>query len=276
MALMMFALAGCSGLGDAKSALSAGDKDKAFEIAQGFLKDGNPEVRIEAAQVVGMTGGERAAKALYPLLDDEEPTVGAAAGAAIGDTGFIPAGLVLTQKTPKARGETFEGIATGFGKLGSEAMRPLVVAFDATKVEGDWKAYRAMMLQIGPSVATAITESFKRSTAQENQEKFKILVELRSPKVARFLIDQIGDEEVAVMIVKGLVELGSIAVDPAVDKLKEYQGDETKIVQKALLCDALGDIKSKKAIPILEQMAKEPSDRVRAAADHALTKVRGF
>ena len=114
-------------------------------------------------------------------------------------------------------------------------MDSLVAAFDSSPPESDWKAYRAMLLQIGPTVSKAIVRSFKGKTPNDNEEKIKVLVELRSPSVPALLITMIGDPEVADMVVRGLVSLGSMSVDPAVAELEKYRGSEEGAIVKELL-----------------------------------------
>ena len=177
---------------------------------------------------------------------------------------------------PRAKGPVFDALAKTFRKLGEGAIDSLVSAFNAQDSGPSWKAYRDMLLQTGPVVSKSIAKSFKGKTPAENEEKLKVLVELRSPSVPAFLIEMLGDPEVSDMVVRSLVQFGSMSVDPAIAELTKYEGSEKDAVIKELLCRALGDIKSRRAVPILEKMAKDPSDLVRGAADMALQKVRGF
>jgi len=273
---LMLMLSGCSNLEDAEGLYRQGNNDKAFDVAAGFLSDGDPKVRAQAATLVGKIGGERAAKALLPLLKDEEESVVIAGIKGIGKAGYAPIGETLTHQVPVVHGAVFDALAKAFGQLGTQAIDPLVAALDSGASDADTAGYRAMLVQIGSPVAKSIAGSFKGKTAEENQVKLAILVEIRSPAVPRLLIELIDDPEVAQMVVRSLVQLGSMSVDPAVSKLTKLKGSDGDSIVKELLCRALGDIKSRRAVPILEAMAKDNSDLVRAAADGALVKVRGF
>lgn len=274
--LFGLALSGCSSLKDAQDLYRQGNKDKALDIAIGFLGNGKPEVRMEAAQLVGQIGGDRAGKALLPLMRDEVADVAVEGIKALGKTGYVTAGEPMTEFTPKAQGKVFDALAGAFRNLGTAAIVPLVKAFDSAPPEADWKAYRAMLIQTGPVVSTAIAQSFKGKSPLDNEEKLNVLVELRSPTVPTLLVEMLGDPEVADMVVKGLIKRGSLSVAPAVAELQKYQGSDQGATIKEKLCYALGEIKSRRAVPILEQMAKDSNDLVRAAADSALTKARGF
>ena len=249
--LLLIVMAGCtSSLSDAKDALQKGDKEKALNIAIDNLSSGNEDTRIEAANLIGEIGGERGGMALVPLFRDKEPRVVAAALKAVGKTGSAGAGAGLADLVANAQSETFDLIAAAFRGIGPGAIDHLVTAYDQA---GNKKAFRAMLLQVGPTVAPSLAKSLAGKSALENEEKFAIMVELKSPKVGELLV-----------------------VDAAIAGLTERADSPEKAKGKELLCRALGDIKSKRAIPALEKAAKDQDDLVRAAADRALTKVRGF
>ena len=272
--LLLIVMAGCtSSLSDAKDALQKGDKEKALNIAIDNLSSGNEDTRIEAANLIGEIGGERGGMALVPLFRDKEPRVVAAALKAVGKTGSAGAGAGLADLVANAQSETFDLIAAAFRGIGPGAIDHLVTAYDQA---GNKKAFRAMLLQVGPTVAPSLAKSLAGKSALENEEKFAIMVELKSPKVGELLVGQIDDPEVGEMVAEGLVKLGGLAVDAAIAGLTERADSPEKAKGKELLCRALGDIKSKRAIPALEKAAKDQDDLVRAAADRALTKVRGF
>jgi len=273
---LLVMLSGCVSLEDADGLYRQGNNDKALDVAIEFLADSDPLVRVQAANLVGKIGGERAALALVPLLKDTEQPVVLAGIKAMGQTGFGPIGEVLAEQVPGAHGPVFDALAKAFNKLGTVGIDFLVAAYDGGSSDVDTKAYRAMLIQIGPGVSVSIANSFKGRSAEANESKLAILVELRSPSVPALLIDMIADPEVAQMVVRSLIQLGSMSVDPAIRKLTELKDSDEGALVKELLCRALGDIKSRRAIPILEAMAKDSSDLVRATADGALVKVRGF
>lgn len=215
-------LSGCSTVQDARGMLNKGDKEGALKAAVPFLEDGDPMIRIEAAKLVADIGLMKGGQHLMPLLKDEEAEVKETGIVSLGELGYDPAGADFTKMTLKAQGSEFGALAKGFRGLSPKGMAPLVKAFEKASMESkDETTYRAMLLEIGPNITGAMSESLAGKSAFENTKKIKVLVALKTPKVALILVDYVGDLEVGEQVTDGLVEMGSLSVTPALARLQK-------------------------------------------------------
>jgi len=271
-----FFLAGCSSLDKANALLREGKNDEALAMAIGYLSDGDPQVRIQAIKLVARIGGEKAGEALMPLLNDENADAKIEAIKAIGIVGYQPAAKQLIEMMIPAKGLLFETIAGTISRLGTPAIDIIVSRMDLAATQAEKDQFRKFLVAIGPQVAEAVAKSMKGKSAFENEEKFQILIALKNPKTSYLLVQQIDDVEVGHLVEEGLVKLGSMSEKPVMEELQNRISDTQNKAGKEALIKVLGDLKAKMAIPLLEQLSKDPSDLVRAAADHALTKIRGF
>jgi len=103
-----------------------------------------------------------------------------------------------------------------------------------------------------------------------------LLIALKSSEAASRLLESIENDQMGEMIVQGLTKIGKRAADPVIAKLKDIANETGQIKLKERLITILGNIKSKKAIDLLEKLTKDGSEGVRNAADFALKKIRGF
>ena len=109
----------------------------------------------------------------------------------------------------------------------------------------------------------------------ENQGNFEILISIRNPKVASMLIPYIEDEAVAHLVVEGLTQLGSLAIDPVIQKLQAAAKSPNAVLKERLV-KVLGQLKDPRATVLLETLAQDESELVRIAVERALFQIRGF
>ena len=283
--LLLVALAflamGCSkSLGDARTLESQGKLGEALTISLDHLEEDEAPVRIEALRIssrIGMKMGKpqstKAGKKTVPLLQDVNKEVQVEAIKAVGRLQYLPAAPGLLNRLPVDGPQEEQAIASAFESMGTPAIKEVV-----TRLENgpNKPAVRNLLLKIGPVIAPALVKSMGRKSAAQNKDKFAILIELQSKQVPALIVPYVDDIELADMIKKGLVQLGAASVNPIIQALQTRKGQPDKSTGNQLLMDALGDIKSKKAIPMLETMAGDSDVLIRSAAENALVKIRGF
>ncbi|MBF0238486.1 MAG: HEAT repeat domain-containing protein [SAR324 cluster bacterium] len=273
---LVMALAACSSLDKAEQLYQQGEKDKATDIAIGFLDSSDKGERTRAADLLGKIGGDKAGKALTEKIDDPDPEVQATIIVNVGKTGYTPASAKLVKMVPDARGEIFEAVGKAIRQLGDPAISLLVEDFHAPSKKASQEQIKKMLVYIGPGVTESIARSMKNKSYFENKANFDILIEIRNPAVASMMLPYIEDEEVAHLVVEGLTKLGSMAVDPVMEKLRIVSQASGNAALKERLVKVLGQIKDPRATTILEPMSQDESDLVRQAVDRALYQIRGF
>lgn len=272
----IFILTGCSSLDKARSLHNQGKDQEALKMAASYLEDDDPSVRTEAVKLIGNIGGNQAADLLMPMLDDEDRGVKTETVRQIGKNKFEKAARKLVAMSIAENGELYEEIISAIRKIGAPANDYLVKRYNQTGSSSEKKAYKRVMLEVGPSVAAAIAKSMAGKSFFENRSNYQLLIEFQNPGVANWMLDEIENEEVADLVVEGLVKLGNKAIRPVINKLRPLVNQEGYIDLKERLIKTLGDLKAKKAISLLEQFAKSNNERVANAAEFSLKKIRGF
>ncbi len=273
---LFLTLSGCSSLNDARTLHNQGKDDEALKMAAKYLDDGNDQsVRLDAIKLVGDIGGNKAGKLLMPLLDDEDETVKNASIKTIGNIKYIPASKKLVAMSLNAQDETFEEVAAAIRKIGTHAIEKLVKRYG--KAHGSYNnSCKKMMFEVGPSVAEAVAKTLAGKSYFGNQANFELLIAFQNPLVASWMLKDIENEEIADMIVEGLIKLGKKSVIPIMRKLKTYAGKPGNSVVKERLVRALGELKDQRTIPMLEKMTRDDNESVANASEFALRKIRGF
>ncbi len=273
----IFLTSGCSSINKARSLYQKGETAKALDMAQDLLDDGNDEnIRLDAIALLVEIGGDRAGRILVQVLDDESVTVKNAAIKAIGKIGFAPASEKLLTIGMTSRGDTFEAAAGAIREIGPPAIDLLVKKFSASDSSGEQQRYKTLILAVGPSVASGIAKNLAGKTYFENRTNFELLIAFKSPEVAKWLLKEIGNDEIAENVIEGLVKLGSRAVAPVTKHLKSLQNDNDSVTVRIRLITVLGQLKARQATGVLEELTQDNSNRVREAADLALKRIRGF
>lgn len=273
---LFLTLSGCSSLNDARTLHNQGKDDEALKMAAKYLDDGNGQgVRLDAIKLVGDIGGDEAGKLLMPLLDDEDETVKNASIKAIGIIKYVPASKKLVEMSLTAQDETFEEIAAAIRNIGTPAIEELVKKYG--KAQGTQKnIYKKLMFEVGPSVAEEVAKTLAGKSFFGNQANFELLIAFQNPLVASWMLKEIENEEIADMIVEGLIKLGTKSVIPVMEKLQTYAGKSGDAVVKERLVRTLGELKDQRTIPLLEQMTRDDNESVSNASEFALRKIRGF
>ncbi len=275
--VLIFLLSGCASLDKARSLHQAGKDAEALEMAQKYLDDGEDTgVRIAAANLIGKIGGNRAGEILMPVLDDAVIPVKNAAIRNIGVIKYSPASEKLIDIAIDAKGETIEELGKAIRKIGTPATDLLAKKYSSSGNSGNREKYKELILEVGPSMTENIIKNLAGKSYFENRANFEILIAFRSSKVAFWLLNDIDNEEVGEMISEGLMKLGSLAVNDVIAELEKRKKRPRDVTAKERLIKVLGGIKSRKAAPILEELTKDDSNRVRDAADFALKQIRGF
>lgn len=272
----LFLMAGCASLEKARTLHSQGKDSEALKMAAGYLKDGDPAVRLEAVNLIGEIGGEEAGRLLMPVMDDKDTEVKNTAIRHIGKLKYSKAASKLVEMSIKTEGDTFEEVATAIRSIGEPAIELLVKRYNNAGSASEKNAYKKAMFEVGPSVAAGIAKSLKGKSFFENKANFELLVEFKNPMVSEWLLDEIENEEVANLVVEALVKLGNNAILPVTNRLQSMAGRDGFVETKERLIKALGDLKAKQAVPLLEQMTKDKNERVSNAAEFSLRKIRGF
>ena len=272
---LIFLFSGCASLQKAKELKREGKEREALAMAEEFLADDDPKVRIQAVKLIGSIDNPRSGELLEPILDDLESSVKNVAIKNIAFLNYTPAGDKLVSMVSRAKGETFDELAAAFRKMGPPTTDILIRKFDAPS--NDNRAlFVSMFKAIGPKIADSLATSLEGRTAFENRAKFDILVALRSPRVSGILVGYVDDEGVGELVVEGLTKLGSMSALPAITELRRRMGKVEKQAGKERLIRVLGRIKDKRAIEILEKLTQDSSDQIRSAAEHSLLQIRGF
>lgn len=274
---IMLIVGGCASLDKARSLHRQGETEKALDMARELLDDGKDvKTRLGAIDLLEQIGGDRAGDILMPVLDDEVVAVKNAAITAIGRIGYAPAAKKLLQIGLTSQGQTYKAAAGAIRDLGPPAIDLLVERYSESADESEKERYQSLMLEVGPSVASGIAKNLAGKSYFENRTNFELLIAFKSPAVAEWLLKEIDNNEVAENVMEGLVKLGSRAIDPVMEKLKNMTTDGDSVTVRVRLITVLGQLKARRAVNLLEELTRDNHDRVRDAADLALRRIRGF
>lgn len=273
---LIFLSIGCSSLEQAEQLHQKGENEKALQMALHYLDSGSAEEQVHAIRLLVQIGTPMVGEKIAFKLNHTHPDVQLAAITAVGKLAYKPASPTLVLLIPNADSAMAEELARAIRLIGPPAIDLVVESFDNPSLTKDRMAYKKMLISVGPSVATSVARLLRGKTFFQGRDAFEILVAVRSPQVAENLLEFVGDDEVAAMVVDALSQLGSVAVDPILRKLKTVAEDRDGFEIQERLIDALGQIKDQRAVPTLEALSKSKSPLVRTAVDHALFKIRGF
>lgn len=274
---MPFLFSGCSSLQNAKTLNTQGDKQGAIEMAQEYLdEDEDENVRLEAVKLIGEIGGKAAGEVLMPVLNDKNVTVKKAAIKTIGKLKYKPASDQLILIAISSNDDVFDDAAKAIGNIGTPATQLLLNKYSSSTSDSKKTQYKRVIIKVGPEMIPAIVKKMSTNSFFENRGYFNLLIALKSSKAASRLLESIDNDKMGEMVVEGLTEIGKRAADPVIAKLKNIADEAGRMKLKERLISILGNIKSKKAIDLLEKLTKDESERVRNAADFALKKIRGF
>lgn len=273
--LLFFTLISCSSLKDAEKLNNEGKKDEAIEVVEPYLKSGDPKERKKALKILGDIGGEKAGALAATLLKDPNKDVQIQSLKSVGKIKYSPASETLVDLVGYVNGEVAEALAKSIASVGKIAADLLVRNFGSNKADNE--RYKKMLISVGPVVTNSIVESLEGKSFFENRYNFEVLVALKNPGVAKLMVPYLEKDEVAYLVVDGLTNLGSLAVDPVIEFLKlKMKDNETadKVMEK--LVKILGNLKDQRAIPILDKLEKTTNERISVAVDEAIKKIRGF
>ena len=274
--VLMFIISGCTSLDKARSLHQKGQDEAALDMAEELLEEDEPGIRLGAVKLIGDIGGDRAGQILMLLLKDKMSEVKIAAIVNIGRIKYKIASGTLIDMALVSSGDEYEALAGAVRNIGEPTIDLLVKRYNRAAVGIDQDKYRGFIMEVGPAVASGITKTLARKSFFENQKNYELLIAFKSPEVASLMLKEIENNEVAEMVVEGLVKLGSRAFNPVLEKLDHYTGNPGNVLVKERLITVLGNLKNKAAVPILEQLTRDDNERVRNAADFALKKIRGF
>jgi len=274
--LFAFMVSGCASLDDARKLNNEGKKEEALDKAAEFLSSDDPKERIEAINLIGKIGGNRAGGLIVPRLQDEDRKVQIAAIKNVGILKHVPASEELVSMSLNATGETLEELGKAIRNIGDPAINLLIDKYASSVTNAnDKEVYKKLIIFVGPAVTTKISSLLKGKSYFENKSTFDILVALRNPNVAKKLVPELANDEIAHMVIEALTKLGSLAVDAVIDDLTEKQQKGNPVVIERLV-KTLGNLKAQRGVHILEKLTKHNSERVRAAATFSLSQIRGF
>ena len=274
--VIAFLITGCASLDKARSLHQEGRDEAALDMAEDLLEKDELDIRLGAVQLIGDVGGDRGGQILMSLLTDEMLEVKIAAIKNLGRIKYEKASATLIDMALESSGDEYEVLAGAVRNIGDPAIDLLVKRYNRTEADVEQGKYRRFIMEVGPAVASGITKTLAGKSFFENRKNFELLIAFKNPEVASWMLKEIENNEVADMVVEGLVKLGNRAFNPVFDKLDEYVGKPGNALVKERLITVLGNLKNQKAASLLELFSRDDSERVRDAADFALKKIRGF
>jgi HEAT repeat protein/S1-C subfamily serine protease len=250
------------------------------------LKDPSVAVRKACVGAIGKMGpeGGPAAKPLGELLSDPELEIRRVAALALGEIGVpakeaVPAlAKALKDKDTEVRMQAAKALA----KMRSESVAAMKEIGDSLGREPNIEvkmAVLAILEPLGPDAKEAVPALIQAITNDRNSEIRRRSVALLrtmgagAKAAAPTLVTLLGAPELGTFAEEALVAIGTDAVTPLREALKDKQW---KV--RAAACKALGDIgpDAKSAQADLERLWKtETKKEVKKAAEAAFNKVKG-
>ncbi len=170
-----------------------------------------------------------------------------------------------------------ESTAQELGEMGSPAVGPLIGALKAD----DWKVRKGAAGALGTTGDVRALRGLVERLDDDNEDvqgdAASAIVEIakanpKSPEVAKAVgsfIKRLRDDDGHESAVQELAEIGSPAVGPLIDALR----DKNPKVRKGAAA-ALGEIKDARAIPALRRASRsDPDENVGNAADNSIKKI---
>lgn len=196
---------------------------------QAMLRDRNPEIRIEAAQGLGLVGGRRAVMILRPGLSDRTMEVRRAVVESLGSIGGRLALTVLSEalkdKSPEVRLRALEALKDA----GSVAAVPVIQKAFGDK-EASVRLQAALMLRkIGhrsgvPILGQAVLADTDPKVRAECA-KYLGTLGVKDPRSVGFLASVLEQEKVPEVRVRAVESLGFVQLPQAVAVLEQALGD---------------------------------------------------
>ncbi|MGK0288847.1 MAG: HEAT repeat protein [bacterium] len=287
VALLFFFLAtvlsSCASLQKAQELNENGQNKKALDMAKPYLTSSKASERKQAVIVVRNIGKTRAFKKqagalILKTAEDGNADVQVAAFKALAVLKYTAGSEKLVSLIPETSGYATEELAKALGKMGGQAIDLVVEKFNSPSQAGNKDKFKRVITLIGGATTNAIRKHMKNKSYFQNRENIDLLVSFQNPEVATQLVKYLEDQASAPGSEQALVKLGRLAVDAIVRDLKFRKGrtssDNDSIMER--LVRILGKIRSKRAVPVLEELATYKSERVRNAVDQALNRIRGF
>ncbi len=275
--LLVLSLGACTkNIDDAEALYRAGQEDAALDVAEKLMEDENPEVRRRAVRLAGQIGNDRAGRLMLRGLRDSNYRVQAESVRGLGANRYEPGIEPILDLLPSADPDVLQAAGGALSNYGQPALDELVRRYTLPSQKANRGVYRKVLLQVGAPAAEALITTLKGKSFFENRDTFALLQEMQNPRVATLMLPYLENEEVAEQVVEAIGRLGSKAVAPTLDSIKGYTNSPDDVRVLELHIRILGKLKDNRAIPTLEPLATHPSERIRDAADFAMTQIRGF
>ena len=271
-----FLLTSCSSIEKAEQLYYDDQRDQSFEMAISFFEDDNAKIRLRAVKLVRRISKTEAGPDLRKLLKDTDRNVRREAIMALGQIQYEPASDDLLDLVSMANDdETIKALGYALREYGKNAIDTLVDRHQSNVYQKDRAKLKAVLIQVGPTVAGSIIHTLKGKSFFENKASFEILVRIKNPRVATLMLPYLHDMEVREHIVEALSQLGHSAVDPVISSLKKVSSSENIPTIEAHI-NILGNLKDPRASSTLEALSQHKDERIRDAVNTALRKIRGF
>lgn len=273
--LVLMGVFGCSSIDNAKNLYNKGDKIAAMESASAFLDDDDPKVRAQAVEIVGLSGSPSACDRLAPLLKDESEMVRKTAIKYLGELKCVDVSESLVEIIDGASPEIIDTIGIAVSQLGAPAAKLVVENY----LKGDRLRhgnYERVVIASARVSAPYLVEGFKNRSLFENRDLINLLVSLKSAEIAGGILPEIGKLDKSEAVAEVLIKMGRRSEDPILDYLSMSHGNDVDNNVVGKLIFVLGEIKSKKSVPLVERFTEDEDMMIRQTADRALLKIRGF
>ncbi len=285
-----------------RATLSVPVDPSVIEGLAGLLQDEERDLRLEAAQAIGILGGRGAVDRLLLVLADPDASVRAAAVGALAKVGTAEEGkrlIPLLADEPEVRDrairaigalrvreagpalrelwessrkrEESERILTAISRIGDPEQAP----FLRSLVQDPNQTYRRLAIEgLARVAAEDQITAFKKDFQREHSEELRIayafaIVRLGDPAFLDTLVLSLPSGTLGTRCAEYLVELG-----PGIlPQLYPYLADPDAEI-RARLADVMAALGDPAAITYLEPLLQDPSTRVSDAANRAVELLR--
>ena len=173
--VLILIASGCSSIDKAESLYQEGDKQAALEMAISLMDEDEPAVRLRAVKLIGKIGEKSAGITLVKHLNDPDGKVQREIIVTLGQLKYEPALDSLFDLAVTADDAQIRALASSFRSFGKEGIDRLVTRYDSPTETSNRRAFKALLIQIGPDVAPSIIGILKGRSFFENRENFENL-----------------------------------------------------------------------------------------------------